>query len=345
MEQTIMNTKSAIVPRAKSAIVPRAKSAIVPRAKSAIVIGANGAFGKSVATALAAKGWHITGFMRIAKPSKVYHQIIEGDAKNTAQVASACSGQELIIYGVNPPYHEWASDALPMLNNTIAAAKASGATILFPGNIYNYGPDAGANLTENSPQNPVTKKGKIRVAMENALIKAADDGVNTIVLRMGDFFGPGAVSTWFEAGLFGGKPGIPKSIAYPGDITIGHSWAYIPDIGEAAARLVEAHMPHGFEAFNFPGHLTQNGTELVDAINAAMLEKTGRKIPVKAFPWGFLQLVRPFIRIVNELYEMRYLWDVPHRLDGTKLEAIIGPIPQTPLNQAVRATLAPRFSK
>jgi nucleoside-diphosphate-sugar epimerase len=311
--------------------------------KQAIVIGANGAFGKSVATALAAKGWHITGFMRTGKPSTIYHQIIEGDAKNAAQLAAACGGQNLIIYGVNPPYPEWASDALPMLKNTIAAAKACGATILFPGNIYNYGPDAGEVLTENAPQNPLTRKGKIRVTMENALIEAAQDGVKTIVLRMGDFFGAGAVSSWFEAGLFGGKPGIPKSIAYPGDINIGHSWAYIPDVGEAAALLVDAHTAQGFEAFNFSGHFTKNGTELTDAINAAIMEKSGRQIPVKAFPWGFLQLVRPFIRMVNELYEMRYLWDVPHRLDGSKLEAVIGTIPHTPLKEAVRATLVPRF--
>ncbi len=313
--------------------------------KSAIVIGANGAFGKSVAQALVAKGWQVTGFMRSTNHSTPYHQIIEGDAKNAAQVAAACTGQDLIIYGVNPPYPEWASDALQMLSNAIAAAKASGAAILFPGNIYNYGPDAGEVLTETSPQNPVTRKGKIRVAMERALKEAARDGVNTIVLRMGDFFGPGAVSTWFEAGLFGGKPGVPKSIAYPGNMNIGHSWAYIPDVGDAAARLIDAHTPHGFESFNFPGHFIKNGTELKDAINAIMIKKTGKEIPVKSFPWGFLQLVRPFIRMVNELFEMRYLWDVPHRLDGTKLEAFIGPFPQTPLNQAVRATLASRFQK
>ena len=165
--------------------------------KQAIVIGANGAFGKTVASALGAKGWHVTGFMRSAKPSTLYHQIIEGDAKDASAVIAASAGQSLIIYGVNPPYQEWAKDALPMLQNTIDAAKASGATILFPGNIYNFGPDAGAILTEKSPQNPVTRKGKLRVAMEQALADAAREGVNTIVLRMGDFFGMGAVSTWF----------------------------------------------------------------------------------------------------------------------------------------------------
>lgn len=324
---------------------PNGKSPIVTRAKSAIVIGGNGAFGKSVAQALSAKGWQVTGFMRSAKPSSLYHQMIEGDAKSANDVATACKGQNLIIYGVNPPYQEWAKDALPMLENTIAAAKASGATILFPGNIYNFGPDAGEVLFENSPQNPLTRKGKIRLAMENALGEASHSGVNTIVLRMGDFLGAGATSSWFEAGLLGGKPGAPKSVAYPGDIDVGHTWAYIPDIGEAAARLVEAHAPQGFDVFNFPGHFIQNGRQLTDTINAVIHEKTGKKIPVKSFPWGFLQLVRPFVPIVNELFEMRYLWAVPHRLDGAKLEAIIGPIPQTPLIDAVRATLEPRFQK
>jgi nucleoside-diphosphate-sugar epimerase len=311
--------------------------------QNAIVIGANGAFGKSVATALAAKGWHITGFMRSSKPANLYHHIIEGNANNPAHVTAACTGQNLIIYAINPPYPAWAKDALPMLKITIAAAKVSGAKILFPGNIYNFGPDAGDFLTEGTPQNPVTKKGKIRVAMEDALRQAANDGVNTIVIRMGDFFGPGAPSSWFEAGLFGGKPGIPKSIAYPGDMNTGHSWAYIPDVGEAAAQLIEAHTPRGFEAFNFPGHFIKTGNELSAAINAVMLEKTGKKLTVKSFPWGFLQLVRLFVPMVNELFEMRYLWNVPHKLDGSKLKSIIGPIPQTPLIDAVRATLAPRF--
>jgi nucleoside-diphosphate-sugar epimerase len=311
--------------------------------KRAIVIGANGAFGKAVATSLSARGWHITGLMRKAKPSATYHQLIEGDAQHAADIAAACKGQSLIIYAVNPPYPKWAGEALPMLQNTIAAAKASGATILFPGNIYNFGPDAGEMLRETSPQNPVTSKGKIRVAMERALQLAADEGVNTIVLRCADFFGAGAVSTWFEAGLFGGKPGVPKSILYPGDLNIGHSWAYLPDVGEAAALLVERYEANGFAAFNFPGHFTPSSAELTRAINAEMTAKTGQPIPVKLLPWHWFQLLRPFVPMINQLFEMRYLWAVPHRLDGTKLEAAIGKVPQTPLLEAVSATLAPRF--
>lgn len=77
------------------------KTAITPSTKTAIVIGANGAFGKSVASALVAKGWHLTGLMRDAKPALPYQRIIKGDAKDASAVIAACARQALIIYGVN----------------------------------------------------------------------------------------------------------------------------------------------------------------------------------------------------------------------------------------------------
>ena len=53
-----------------------------------------------------------------------------------------------------------------MIENTIAAAKASGARIVLPGTIYNFGPDAFQVLREDSPQRATTHKGKIRIALE-----------------------------------------------------------------------------------------------------------------------------------------------------------------------------------
>jgi hypothetical protein len=50
---------------------------------------------------------------------------------------------DLIVHAVNPPgYRNWRGLALPMLDNTIAAAKSAGARIMFPGTVYNFGPDA-----------------------------------------------------------------------------------------------------------------------------------------------------------------------------------------------------------
>jgi hypothetical protein len=44
--------------------------------------------------------------------------------------------------------------------------------------------------------------------------------------------------------------------------------------------------------------------------------------------------------LMRELSEMRYLWHVPMRLDNSKLLAIIGEEPHTPIGKAVRASLA-----
>jgi hypothetical protein len=69
--------------------------------------------------------------------------------------------------------------------------------------------------------------------------------------------------------------------------------------------------------------------------------RTGR------LPWGMMRLVSPFSATVASLLEMRYLWDVPHALDGAALARRIGAEPHTPFLDAVRAAitqldLAPR---
>ena len=82
------------------------------------------------------------------------------------------------MHAVNPPgYRNWGTLVLPMLANSIAAARAAGARILLPGTVYNYGPDAWPLLREDAPQHPETRKGAIRVEMERRLEAAAAGGV------------------------------------------------------------------------------------------------------------------------------------------------------------------------
>jgi hypothetical protein len=68
---------------------------------------------------------------------------LQGDAMCRDDVMHAAQGCDVIVHAVNPPgYRRWAELVLPMMDNTIAAAIAQGATIVLPGTVYNYGPDA-----------------------------------------------------------------------------------------------------------------------------------------------------------------------------------------------------------
>jgi hypothetical protein len=74
-------------------------------------------------------------------------------------VVAAAEGASAIVHTVNRPgYTNWASLVLPMIENTIAAAKVEGARILLPGTIYNYGPAAFPVLREDSAQTATTHK-------------------------------------------------------------------------------------------------------------------------------------------------------------------------------------------
>jgi nucleoside-diphosphate-sugar epimerase len=74
--------------------------------------------------------------------------------------------------------------------------------------------------------------------MERRLEAAQAQGVRSLILRAGDFFGPYMTgNSWFRELV---KPGRPvRSITYPGPPDIGHSWAYLPDVGETMALLAE----------------------------------------------------------------------------------------------------------
>ena len=144
--------------------------------RTALVLGATGGIGGEAAAALLRHGWRVVAMARGPakgrRPTARAHAAtwVVGDATNAADVRRAAEGVQAIIHAVNPPgYRRWGQLVLPMIENSIAAAKAIGARVVLPGTIYNYGYDAFPNLDEDSPQHPVTEKGRIRVELEQRL--------------------------------------------------------------------------------------------------------------------------------------------------------------------------------
>ena len=66
----------------------------------------------------------------------------------------------------------------------------------------------------------------------------------------------------------------------------------------------------------------------------------GRALRVRSLPWPLLRVMGLVAPTFAALADMRYLWRTPHRLDNTRLRALIGDEPHTPFDQAVRQALA-----
>ncbi|MBB3933813.1 nucleoside-diphosphate-sugar epimerase [Kaistia hirudinis] len=310
--------------------------------RTALVIGATGGIGGEMARTLAARGWTVRGLHRDPaaarqRRSDIAIDWVQGDAMNAEDVRKAAIGAELIFHGANPPgYRNWAGLALPMLENTIAAAKVNGARVVFPGTVYNFGPETFPRVGEDAPQNPRTRKGRIRVAMEARLEQAAAGGTPVLILRAGDFFGPSVGNSWFGQGIV--KPGRPvRALTYPGRRDVGHAWAYLPDLAETFVRLIERSddLPR-FARFHFGGHYFARGVEIAEAVRKVC----GRPdLPIRGFPWPVVYVAAPFVETMREVLEMRYLWQETLELDNRRLVAFLGAEPHTPLDQALIATL------
>jgi hypothetical protein len=58
-------------------------------------------------------------------------------------------------------------------------------------------------------------------------------------------------------------------------------------------------------------------------LKAEIEAQTGRSLRYTRLPWGMMRLLSPFWELARELREMRYLYDLPHRLDPAPLAALL----------------------
>ena len=299
------------------------------------ILGANGRLGRVVGKAFIDAGFDVRAVTRTGKvPAELKGATaVAGDALDRDSLIRATKGVDIVFNGLNPIYTDWGK-CMPMAENVMAACRANGTLHLFPGTVYNYGSPMPRVISEETPFRPTTEKGRIRCAMENLFRGEAETGkVRTIVLRAGDFFGGTGSGSWFDL-VVAAK--MNKGVyTAPGPADLVHEWAYLPDFAVAFVGLVKNLDKLGFyEAINFPGHAV---TDL--DIKAAAEKALGRKLKLSFMPWWVLRAGSPFVAMWREIVSMSYLRFEAHRLVSKRLEEVIGEIPHTPLDQAVKEAM------
>jgi nucleoside-diphosphate-sugar epimerase len=296
-----------------------------------LVLGAAGRLGYVAAEAFRDAGWGVVSQVRpgFAKRAPPRTQVVEIDGIDHAAVSEAAHGVHVVLHALNPPYTLWRTQALPLAHSALTAAETAGATLIFPGNLYNFGSVLPEVIDETSPMRPTSQRGRIRVAIEDRLLEASEErGLRVIIVRAGDFFG-GGPGSWLD--LVIAKEIAGRKLTYPGPLDVSHEWAYLPNLAAALVRIANTRAQFNkFETLCFPGHAV-TGREFTQAI--AKVVQT--RLQVKPMGWWLIKALAPFVPISRELAEIAYLWNEPHRINGDKLRAAIGDVPHTPLDAAV----------
>lgn len=279
-----------------------------------LILGASGRIGRNSAAAFSSAGWQVETYNR------------------RDDMTDAARGVDVIVNGLNPPnYHDWKTLIPQITDQVITAARHSGASVILPGNVYHFGDRPGI-WSETTPPRPVSRKGAIRLEMEQ---RYAQSGLRVINLRAGNFIDPdGQGDVMAEVYLRALGRG---RFTLPGPDDIRQAFCYLPDWARAAVALSEMRGDLAtYEAIGFPGH-TLTARQIREGIERI----TGTPLKQAGFPWGILKLASPFWELAREVTEMRYLWETDHTLCGERLEQLLPGFAVTPIDEVFR-TILPR---
>ena len=283
---------------------------------TALVLGASGGFGGQMALALQSAGWQVTRYQR------------------GTDMAAAAKGADLIVNGLNPPnYHNWGKLIPEITTQVLAAGRASGATILIPGNVYPYGTEPGP-WNADTPHRPISRKGAIRATMEAEYRTAAAQGQRTILLRGGDFLLPGSDQNVMNKITLGKL--AKGRITALGDPDALHAYAYLPDMARAAVALADLGdaLP-AYADIPFAGHAFTI-TDLASRVSRQL----GKPVKVTRFPTWIFTLASPVWELARELREMLYLSSLPHQLDPAPLRQWLPAFHETSLDEVITRLIA-----
>ena len=299
------------------------------------VIFGTGPVSTWTARALRAMGHQVRAVNRSGKrpglmPEDV--EIVAADASDVRQAIEAARGAAVVYQALNPAYDKWPELFPPLQRAALEAARAAGARYVSIDNLYGYGRVDGT-LTERTPQQPNTKKGRLRAAMTRDVLDAHARGdVRAAILQSSDYYGPGV-----RVSQFGGRV-FPRLLAgKAADVTgradLPHSYAYIEDVGRAAAVLGTRD-----EALGRVWFAPHAEAATQQATVAEACRQFGIAPRVRVVSPLMMRLAGLFIPAARESVEMLYQFTEPFVVSSEAIETAFGLAP-TPLAEGLRRTI------
>jgi nucleoside-diphosphate-sugar epimerase len=125
-----------------------------------------------------------------------------------------------------------------MTEAVLDGAAEAGAKLVFADNLYMYGPPDGP-MTEETPQRAEGRKGRMRIEMADAVLRAHADGrLRSTIGRSSDYYGPRGTGTTAGTNIM--RPALRgKRTRWLGSLDQLHTLNYLEDMGRALATLGE----------------------------------------------------------------------------------------------------------
>lgn len=286
------------------------------------ILGSTGNIGTSLAKDLTAFTDNIRLVSRNPKTIMGNEELVKADLLNEASVdkAIAGSGTVYLVAGITYRVKIWREQWPIIMENVIKACLRHNAKLVFFDNMYCYDPAHVGHLTEETPVNPQSKKGKVRAEIARMILNNVQSGkLTAMIVRAADFYGPEAkLSFLHEAVINRMKAGKTAQWMYDGKRK--HSFTYIPDASHATAVLAQQE-----SSWNQVWHLpTSNRYPTVQEVVNILAKEMGVKPKLSILPAFMVSILALFIPLLSEVKDLRYQLDQDYCFDSSKIEKAFG---------------------
>ncbi|MFD0055307.1 NAD-dependent epimerase/dehydratase family protein [Streptomyces sp. NPDC127168] len=263
---------------------------------------------------------------------------VEGVERFAADVGTAegaraaIAGAAVVYHCVNVAYHLQV-EVMPRVQEAVlAAVEETGARLVVLDTLYPYGETGGAVMTEDSPWQATSRKGRMRAELDERYLAAHRAGRARVVLgRSADFVGPGVLNSSLGAAVFPGALTGEEVVGF-GDVDLPHSYTGIADVAAGLATLGER--PDGDGRV---WHLPTAPAVTTREIHAMIEKRVGR--PLKVVLLDRPRAFGPFDeQFMAEYEEMFYQHTEPQIVDSGAFERFFAVAP-TPLADTLDATV------
>jgi len=301
------------------------------------ILGSGGAIGIELAKALKNYSKRIRLVSRNPKKVNKTDELMAADLLNTEDVRRAVEGSKIVYVTVGFPYSTkvWQEVWPKFMSDVISACKEFNSKLVFFDNMYMYDPKYLDRMTEETPVNPPSKKGKIRAEVAQMILDEVKAGtLKALIARSADFYGPGIKNssmmneTIVKPLKIGGKANLL------GSVNSKHSYTYTPDAGKATAMLGNT-----ADAYNQVWHLPTapepfTGAQWTWLIASELGVKPDYRKVTKYMVW----ILGYFTPIMKEILEMMYQNKKDYIFDCSKFEKRFAFHP-TPYHIGIKETI------
>lgn len=280
------------------------------------ILGAGGGAGTEITRELSNYTKDIRVVSRNPKKVNETDQLMKADLTDPAQLDKAVEGSEIVYVTIAFPYSikVWRELWPKFMRNLIETCSKHKSKIVFVDNVYMYDPKYLSDMTEETPTNPISEKGKVRAEVARMLMDAVEKNkVEAIIARAPDFYGPRVIGSMLYQTVYL-KLLKDKNPQWLGKLDVIHNFIYNKDIGKAVALL--GNTP---DAYNQVWHLPTTDQKLTNRQwIELMMNAMNKQKKIQTMPEWMISALGIFVPILKELQDVGYQFKQDYFFNSSK---------------------------